>query len=142
MLGRSNNNYFRDTAIVNLASFSVELFQISETLQALIDSPQPRPNPNPGGANAQNSSPSATVVAVEPKIPALERYDGHPGGCKGFLTQCSLGFELQSSSFHTDRAMFAYIISLVLSKALAWATTVWEQQPPSCSSKLAFTVEL
>ncbi|KAK6314066.1 hypothetical protein J4Q44_G00155250 [Coregonus suidteri] len=127
-----------------------QLSQISETLRAFTNSLLPRPNPNPGGANAQVSSPSTTGVAIvlpgnlhrEPKIPAPERYDGYPGGCKGFLTQCSLVFELQSSSFHTDRAMIAYIISLLSGWALAWAMAVWEQQTPSCSSILAFTAEL
>jgi hypothetical protein len=77
----------------------------------LTNSLQPQSNLNPGGANVQVSSPRATGIAVappgnlhqEPKIPAPERCDGHPGGCKGFLTQCSLVFELQSSSFHTDQ---------------------------------------
>ena len=54
------------------------------------------------------------------------------------LTQCSLVYKLQSSSFHTNQAMIAYIISLLSGKALVWATAVWDQQPPSCSSILAF----
>jgi hypothetical protein len=51
-------------------------------------------------------------------------------------------FELQSSLFHTDQAMIAYITSILSGKVLAWETAVWEQQPPSCSSILAFTAEL
>ena len=101
-------------------------------------------------SNAQVSSPSTAGIAIVPpetllresKIPAPERYDEPPGGCKWFLTQCCLVIELQSSSFDTDRAMIAYIISLLSGKALAWATVVWEQQPPSCSSILAFTTVL
>lgn len=78
----------------------------------------------------------------EPKIPVPEWYGGHPGGCKGSLTQCSLVFELQSSSFHTNRAMIAYIISLLSGKGVAWSTAVWEQQPPSSRSIVVFFTEL
>jgi hypothetical protein len=127
-----------------------QIFQISETLRALTNSLQLQSDPNPGGANVQVSSPSATGITIVPpgnmhgqlKIPAPGRYYRHPGGCKGFFTQFSLVFEIKSSSFHTDRAMITYIISLLSDKALMWATAVWEQQPPSCSSILTFTAEL
>ena len=38
--------------------------------------------------------------------------------------------------------MIAYIIFLLSDKALAYATVVWQQQPPSHSFILAFTAEL
>ncbi|CDQ83219.1 unnamed protein product [Oncorhynchus mykiss] len=46
-----------------------------------------------------------------------------PGGCKGFLAQCSLVFDLQSCSFHTDRAMISYIslLSVLPKSLLIWS---------------------
>ena len=43
------------------------------------------------------------------------------------LSQCSLIFELQPSSFPSDRSKIAYIITLMLGRALSRAMAVWEQ---------------
>lgn len=78
----------------------------------------------------------------EPRLPAPERYDGNPGGCRGFLIQVDLGFKLQPLAFPTDEAKVAYIITLLTHRALAWATAVWEGQTSACQDYLSFADEL
>lgn len=69
-----------------------------------------------------------TPVSREPCLPPPERYAGDNGTCRAFLSQCSLIFELQPSSFPSDRSRIEDIITLMSGRALAWATAVWEQQ--------------
>uniref|UniRef100_A0AAQ4PKW1 CCHC-type domain-containing protein n=1 Tax=Gasterosteus aculeatus aculeatus TaxID=481459 RepID=A0AAQ4PKW1_GASAC len=71
-----------------------------------------------------------------------QRYDGSPELCRGFLTQCSLIFELQSPQFASDRAKVAFIISRLTGRALVWATAVWDQQEPVCSDHEGFMQRL
>ena len=68
--------------------------------------------------------PQKSAPLVEPRLPPPQRFSGDPSACGGFLIQCSLTFELQPSSFPSDRAKIAYIITLLSGKALSWATAV------------------
>lgn len=77
----------------------------------------------------------------EPRLPPPQHFSGDPSACDGFLTQCSLTFELQPSSFPSDRAKIAYVITLLSGKALSWATAVWKAQAPFCTSYSAFEKE-
>ncbi|KAM9412399.1 uncharacterized protein ACWYII_026600 [Salvelinus alpinus] len=85
--------------------------------------------------------PVAVNPLAEPRLPPPQRFSGDPSVCKGFFTQCSLSFELQPSSFPTDRSKIAYIITLLSEKALAWATAVWDAQSPCCASYSTFAEE-
>ncbi|KAI7792353.1 hypothetical protein IRJ41_006321 [Triplophysa rosa] len=67
---------------------------------------------------------------LEPRLPAPERFDGNPERCRGFLTQCTLAFQLQPSSFPTENSKVAYIITLLTGKALDWASALWDQKSP------------
>ena len=78
----------------------------------------------------------------EPKIPAPQRYDGRSGGCRPFLTQCSLIFQLQPHSFASEAARIAYIITLLSDRALLWATALVEKKSPICDSLEVFTHNL
>ncbi|KAL0182068.1 hypothetical protein M9458_021443, partial [Cirrhinus mrigala] len=78
-------------------------------------------------------------MSQKPKVPAPQRYDGKPGTCKGFLTQVSLIFELQPSTFASEKAKIAYIISLLCDRALDWASALWRKQSPICSDLKVFT---
>ncbi|KAK3559696.1 hypothetical protein QTP86_017675, partial [Hemibagrus guttatus] len=78
---------------------------------------------------------------AEPNLPPPQRFSGDPSACDGFLTQCSLTFELQPSSFPSDRAKIAYVITLLSGKALSWAMAVWKAQAPFCSSYTRFVEE-
>lgn len=44
--------------------------------------------------------PESRVISpmMEPRLPPPQRFSGDPSACDGFLTQCSLTFELQPSS--------------------------------------------
>ncbi|KAK3525959.1 hypothetical protein QTP70_011400 [Hemibagrus guttatus] len=99
----------------------VDLHQAGKT-ESAIDSPMPSP-------------------LAEPRLPPPQRFSGDPSACDGFLTQCSLTFELQPSSFPSDRAKIAYVITLLSGKALSWATAVWKAQAPFCSSYTRFVEE-
>lgn len=112
--------------------------QIGESLQQL----QAHLPQEPVAAPAPDPPPIAAPISQEPKIPAPQRYDGKPGTCKGFLTQVSLIFELQPSSFASEKAKIAYIISLLCDRALDWASALWRQQSPICSDLEVFTETL
>lgn len=62
---------------------------------------------------------------TEPCLPPPQCFSGDPSACDGFLTQCSLTFELQPSSFPSDRAKIAYVITLLSGKALSWTRMIW-----------------
>ena len=53
----------------------------------------------------------------EPRLPASERYDRSPGGCRSFLTQCQLIFDLQPQTFPTNAARVAYIVTQLTGRA-------------------------
>jgi hypothetical protein len=103
-----------------------------------LASPAPAPNPTP----APSPAPSPAPPSHEPRLPAPQRYDGNPGGCRGFLTQCDLAFELQPSSYPGDRSRIAYLITLATDKALTWATAIWGQQGAICSNYSDFKEEM
>ena len=85
---------------------------------------------------------SLWAVSREPHLPMPNRYFDDPGSCHSFLSQCSLVFELQPSSFPSDRSRIADIITLTSRRALAWASAVWEQQTPLCFNLQQFPQEL
>ncbi len=57
------------------------------------------------------------------------------------MWRCSLTFELQPSSFPTDRSKIAYIITLLADKAISWASAVWESQDVCCGTYALFVEE-
>ncbi|KAK3517835.1 hypothetical protein QTP70_021016 [Hemibagrus guttatus] len=58
-------------------------------------------------------SPQVPAPHVELCLPPPQCFSGDPSACRGFLTQCSLTFELQPSSFPSDRAKVSSHSSLV-----------------------------
>ncbi len=81
-----------------------------------------------------------TSVA-DPRLTPPKPFAGDPNSCQGFLTQCSLIFELQPSSFPTDSSKIAYIITLLSDKVLSWASAVWQSQDACCEPYVAFKEE-
>lgn len=77
-----------------------------------------------------NASPSLPNSSLSPPPP----FSGEPSACRGFLTQCSLIFELQPAHFPTERAKVAYIITRLKGKALDWATALWTHRHPDCQT--------
>nr|XP_046210762.1 protein LDOC1-like [Oncorhynchus gorbuscha] len=82
------------------------------------------------------------AVSQEPRLPPPEHYAGDSGNCRAFLSQCSLIFELQFSSFPSDHSKIAYLIMLMSGRALNWAMVVWEQQSAVCLSLEEFVAEV
>lgn len=107
------------------------LQELQQNVSALLARSPPSTSPTLARANP-----------TEPRLPAPERYDGNQRDCRGFINQCSLTFELQPTSFPSDRSRIAYIITLLTGKARAWATSIWEQQGRACSSYARFTEEM
>uniref|UniRef100_A0A3B1J8V9 CCHC-type domain-containing protein n=1 Tax=Astyanax mexicanus TaxID=7994 RepID=A0A3B1J8V9_ASTMX len=123
------------------------LAQLQGLTARLARNPPPTIQPVPQGPDpvlAEQPVAAAPPSAhfVEPPLPAPMRYGGEPGGCRGFLLQCSLAFELQPSRFQSERAKVAYIVSLLTGKALAWATPVWVHQPGVCTTAMLFAEAL
>lgn len=124
----------------NVTELSAQLSQLTTQLSTAASSPQPpsgtqqAPAPAPG----QPASPATR----EPHIPTPERYSGDLGTCGQFLLQCSLVFDLQPSTYCTDKSRIAFLISLLTGRAAQWATAVVENNSPACQSYARFTKEM
>ena len=60
---------------------------------------------------APDNSAPPSHSAPEPRLSPPQRYNGDPGGCRGFFTQCKLNFELRPITFPTDRSRIAFVIT-------------------------------
>lgn len=110
--------------------FLQDLASRFEQLQASLGPPVHQPQPQPAAVSVP-----ATATAASPLcLPAPSRYSGDSKACRGFLSQCTIHFELQPQNFPSDRAKIAYIISLLSGEALAWAAPLWEKNDPVVSS--------
>ncbi len=103
--------------------------------ERLPQAPDPPPTPTP-----VTSSAGAVHPLVEPCLPPSQRFSGDEA-CEGFLTQRSLTFQLQPSTFPSDQARIAYVLTLLAGKALAWARAVWNAQAPCYTSYSSFEGE-
>ena len=91
-----------------------------------------------GGARSRSWDPERR----EPRLPAPERYDGSPGECRSFFTQWQLIFHLQPSTFPTDDARVAYVITQLTGRAKKWGTSAWANDRPCIRSSDHFLAEL
>ena len=85
---------------------------------------------------------SETRKCREPRLPAPERYDGAPGECRAFVTQCQLIFHLQPLTFPTDDARVAYVFTQLTGRAKKWGTSAWANDRPCIRSSDHFLAEL
>ncbi|KAI4899248.1 hypothetical protein NFI96_022015 [Prochilodus magdalenae] len=69
--------------------------------------------------------PAATPLPTSGSFPVgkPEKFDGAPNLCSGFLLQCSIYFA--NSPPCSDKSRIAFVVSLLIGKALDWATAVW-----------------
>ncbi len=96
--------------------------ELVKALQGLsISSPETASHPPPTRSN----SPPAQVPSINPRLAFPEKFDGEPAKCKGFLLQCLLFVNQQTSLYPTDSSRTAFVCSLLTGKALEWATAVW-----------------
>ena len=78
----------------------------------------------------------------QPRLPTPERYDGSPWGCRSFLTQCQLIFDLQPQTFPTDAAHVAYIVTQLTGRARRWGTAMWQADRPCLWTSGEFMAEM
>lgn len=124
-----------------MAKHSQVLSELMTTVRQLFDRLPTCSNPASTATSVPLSESRVPSPMMEPRLPPPQHFSGDPNACDGFLTQCSLTFELQPSSFPSDRARIAYVITLLSGKALSWATAVWKAKAPFCSSYTAFEQE-
>uniref|UniRef100_A0A9J8CX15 cAMP-dependent protein kinase type II-alpha regulatory subunit n=1 Tax=Cyprinus carpio carpio TaxID=630221 RepID=A0A9J8CX15_CYPCA len=85
---------------------------------------------------------SPPVVSQESKVAPPEKYSGESGDCAAFLMQCELQFEMQPSSFPSERAKVGYVLSLLVGRALTWWSAEWKRRTECCDSFERFSREM
>ena len=118
---------------------SDEKFNTLSAQQLLANPPQPVPPPAPVPSPDPQAPPSPLR---EPRLPAPQPYDGAPGTCRSFLSQCSLSLERQSLAFPTECSCIAYVITLLTGKTREWGTALWDAKAACCSKYKDFTDEM
>lgn len=115
---------------------------MNEITRMLKDLSQP-PSPHDSGA-AANPAPATRQIQpiLEPRLTPPELFKGEPDQCRPFLTQCDIHFQLQPSSFPSERSKVAYAISLLAGKAKTWGTNEWQRNSSSVFSFAGFSKEL
>ncbi|XP_055015782.1 uncharacterized protein LOC129410863 [Boleophthalmus pectinirostris] len=122
---------------VNVTQLSAQMNQLAQ-LSTMLHLP---PAGQPQAADQPPVQPP-TSAAREPHIPTPERYSGDLGSCGQFLLQCSLVFDQQPNTYHTDKSRISFLISLLTGRAAQWATAVWESDSTLCQSCVNFTSEM
>lgn len=70
----------------------------------------------------QETRPAAPPIASsESCIQPPGQYDGEPGLCRAFFSQCSLAFEFQPSAFPSEHSKVVYITMALTGSAREWA---------------------
>lgn len=121
----------------SIARLDAGMTEIISMLRNLSVPSHTQTSPQPVGPPAV---PEATTR--EPNLCPPEVFKGDADQCRAFLTQCEIHFELQPSSFPTDRSKVAYVISLLSGKAKQWGTAEWQNKSPCTFSYSVFAKEL
>ena len=124
----------------NLNTLASSVHALSTELQKLSVQQSQVPAASTPASSNQPDAPQP--AAREPRLPTPQPYNGEPGTCRSFLSQCSLTLELQASTFPTERSRVAYIITLLTGKAREWGTALWDSNDPMCASYNDFTKEM
>lgn len=124
-------------AIEKLEHSVVEMTQMLRNQSVPHGNMVSQPNPSPPATTHYNVSP-----VYEPKLPPPEMFNGESKQCRPFLTQCEMHFQLQPSSFPSERAMVCYGISLLAGKAKMWGTAQWQRDSNCCYVFKEFASEL
>ncbi len=81
-----------------------------------------------------SQAPPPSHSTASPRVAYLEKFDGTPDKCKGFLLQCSLFVSQQPAFYPTEESCIAFLCSLLTGKALDWVTVVWNFNRPAFTS--------
>lgn len=121
----------------NMLQLGNQMARLSTQLSApASQATAPPPAPAPSGNQLLQTT------FREPHMPTPERYSGDLGACGRFLLQCSLVFDLQPTTYSTDKSRIAFVLSLLTGKASQWATACWESESDIFQSYDAFTKEM
>ncbi|KAK3542062.1 hypothetical protein QTP86_011364 [Hemibagrus guttatus] len=74
-----------------------------------------------------------------PRLAMPEKFNGSMDHCREFLWQCEVFFSHQPGMYHEEGIKCAFLLSLLSSRALEWASAVWDADPQVQSSFSYFT---
>ncbi|KAK3539043.1 hypothetical protein QTP86_023635 [Hemibagrus guttatus] len=94
-----------------------------EALQTQLSSTSIAAPPNPPSAHSES-----------PRLALPEKFDGSADHCRGFIRQCEVFFSHQPGMYHEEGTKCAFLLSLMTSRALEWASAVWDADPQVKSS--------
>ncbi|KAK3518697.1 hypothetical protein QTP70_008580 [Hemibagrus guttatus] len=69
-----------------------------------------------------------------PRLALPDKFDGSANRCRGFLWQCEVFFAHQPGMYSNEETQCAFVTSLLTSRALEWASAVWDADPQIRSS--------
>ncbi|KAK3507389.1 hypothetical protein QTP70_016296, partial [Hemibagrus guttatus] len=75
-----------------------------------------------------------TARGESPHLALPDKFDGSADRCWGFLWQCEVFFAHQPGMYSNEETQCALVMSLLTSRALEWASTVWDANPQIRSS--------
>ncbi|KAK3527852.1 hypothetical protein QTP86_009210 [Hemibagrus guttatus] len=86
--------------------------------------------------SASIAAPRETPAArsESPRLALPDKFDGSADHCQGFLQQCEVFFAHQPEMYSKEETQCAFVMSLLTSRALEWASTVWDANPQIRSS--------
>lgn len=115
---------------------------LSHQAQGVVGAADPERTDASGPPSREGPTTETRFPVHEPRGIQIERYDGNPGTCRSFLTNCLLLFELNPSCYVTERARVASVITHLTGRAREWATAEWTKQSPVCQSYADFSSAL
>ncbi|KAK3569329.1 hypothetical protein QTP86_026822 [Hemibagrus guttatus] len=75
-----------------------------------------------------------TAHGESPHLALPDKFDGSADRCRGFLWQCEVFFAHQPGMYSKEETQCAFLMSLLMSRALEWASAVWDADPQIRSS--------
>ncbi|KAK3548954.1 hypothetical protein QTP70_021664 [Hemibagrus guttatus] len=64
-----------------------------------------------------------------PRLALPEKFNGSADRCRGFLRQCEVFFSHQPRMYHEKGTKCTFLMSLLMDRALEWASAVWDANP-------------
>ncbi|KAK3570304.1 hypothetical protein QTP86_017185 [Hemibagrus guttatus] len=91
------------------------------------------------GASIATPRDPPTAHGESPHLALPDKFDGSADCCRGFLRQCEVFFAHQPGMYSNEETQCAFVMSLLTSRALEWASAVWDADPQIRSSFTYFT---
>ncbi|KAK3556520.1 hypothetical protein QTP70_008292 [Hemibagrus guttatus] len=74
-----------------------------------------------------------------PRLALPDKFEGSADRCRGFLRQCEVFFSHQPGMYREEETQCALVMSLLIGRALEWASAVWDADPQIRSSFAYFS---